>query len=235
MIETAGGGYAVELWLSEDYAGGLQGDVERELAAALESSRARGRPAPMVAVHEGFATLTGEVRSWAEKTAARRAVMRVHGVTGVDDSDVAVQPDAAEARSDAELVSLARAALDADCWVPPGTVQVEADDGRVTLTGTLRHEDERAAALDAVGRLAGVREVVNAVVVPARARPADALTKVQEALQRALGREGKHVRVALSGSGVEITGRVPSLALRADAARAVRRVLGDVAISLNLH
>ena len=51
MTEAVGGGYAVELWLAEDYAGGLLEDVERALAAALESARARGRPTPTVEVH----------------------------------------------------------------------------------------------------------------------------------------------------------------------------------------
>jgi osmotically-inducible protein OsmY len=235
MIETARGGYAVELWLSEDYAGGLQGDVERELAAELESARARGHASPMVEVHEGFVTLTGEVRSWAEKTAARRAVMRVPGVTGVDDGGVEVKPDVVEAKPDATLASLAQAALDADSRVPPGTVRVEAHDGCLTLQGTVGHEDERAAALDAVGRLIGVREVVNAMVVPARGSPSRLLTRVDEAVRRALGREGKHVRVTATEAGVEVTGRVPTLALQAEAARAVRRVLGDVAISLKFH
>lgn len=235
MIETAGGGYAVELWLSEDYAGGLQGDVERELAVELESSRVRGRPTPIVEVHEGFATLTGEVRSWAEKAAAREAVMRVPGVTGVDVSGVAVQPDPAEARPDATLASLAQAALDADSRVTPGAVRAAAHDGCLTLAGTVGHEDERAAALDAVGRLIGVRDVVNAMVVPPRGRPAQLLTRVEAALRRELGREAKHVRVAAIDTSVEVTGRVPTLALRAAAARAVRRVLGDVAISLKLH
>jgi len=235
MTESVGGGYAVELWLAEDYADGLQGEVERELAAELESARVRGRTTLTVEVHEGFATLAGGVRSWAEKVAARHAVMRVPGVGGVDDRGVDVRPDAAETRSDTELVRMAQSALDWDSRVPYGAVRVGVTEARVRLAGVVDHEDERAAAVDAVARLSGVREVVNEIVVPPRARPPYALTRVEEELVRGLGREAKHVRVALSESGVELTGRVATLALRREAERAVRRVLGDVPLSLKIH
>ena len=235
MIESINGGYAVELWLSEDYAGGLQESVECEVAAALESARARGRPMPLVEVHEGRATLVGEVRSWIEKVAARRAVMRVAGVTAIDDGAVRVHPEGADVRSDAQLAQMARAALEADARVPEGAVRVEVQDGRITLDGVLSHEDERAAAEDAVTPLVGAREVVNRIAVPPRTRPAHLFASIEEALRRALGREAKHVRVALNETGFELTGHVSTLALQRVAERAVRRVLGDVRLTLKLH
>lgn len=235
MTEAAGGGYAVELWLAEDYAGGLQEAVERALAAELESAHARGRPTPTVEVHEARATLTGEVRSWADKVAARAALMRVPGVHAIDDRAVVVKPQGIEVRSDAELARVARAALDADSRVPLGAVRVEAREGRIILGGVLGHEDERAAAEDTVTPLVGVCEVVNEIVVPPRMRPPHALALVEEALQRALGREASHVRVTVAEPGVEVAGRLSTLALRAAAARAVRRILGDVPLTLKLR
>jgi len=235
MTEAVGGGYAVELWLAEDYAGGLQEDVERALAAALESARARGRSTPTVEVHEGRATLTGEVRCYADKVAARAAVMQVPGIHAIDDHAVTVQPRGTEVRSDPELARMARAALDADSRVPLGGVRVEAGQGRVILGGVLGHEDERAAAEDTVTPLVGVRGVVNEIVVPPRLHPPHTLTRVEEALRQALGREAAHVRVTLVEPGVELTGRLSTLALRDSAARAVRRVLGDVPLALKLH
>jgi osmotically-inducible protein OsmY len=189
----------------------------------------------MVQVHEGRATLAGEVRSWADKVAARRAVMRVPGVTAIDDGAVRVRPDGAEARSDAQLARMARGALEGDGRVPEGAVRVEVQDGRVTLDGVLAHEDERAAAEDAVTPLIGVREVVNKITVPPRPRPPRLFDSIEDALRRALGREAKHVRIALSATGFELTGRVSTLALQSAAERAVRRVLGDVPLALRLH
>jgi hypothetical protein len=51
----------------------------------------------------------------------------------------------------------------------------------------------------------------------------------------ALRREARHVRIAARGAGVELSGRLPMLALREAVATAVRRVLGDVPIWLKLH
>jgi len=235
MIESPRGGYAVEMWLSEDYAGGLQEAVERELAAALESASARGRAALTVEVHERVARLAGTVGSWAEKVAARRAVMRVPGVTDVDDDATDVKPDAADARSDAELLHMVRSALSWDSRVPRRLVRASVTDGRVTLEGSVDHHDERAAAEETVARLVGVREVVNDIVVPPRLRPVHARARLQEAMASALGREAKHVRIDLSETSVELTGRVSTLALRGEAERAVRRVLGDVPLSLRFH
>jgi osmotically-inducible protein OsmY len=201
ITQSAGGGYAVELWLSDDYAAGLKRTVERELSAELESARARGRTMLMVEVHDGFATLTGQVRSWAEKAAARRAVMRVPGVTEIEDRGVEVRPDAAEFRSDAELVHMARAVLNGDSRVTPGAVRVDVADGRITLTGVVDHEDERAAAVDAVAPLVGVREVTSQIVVPPRAHPLLARARLKEELERVLGREAKHIRIGLGETG----------------------------------
>jgi osmotically-inducible protein OsmY len=227
MIEALGGGYAIELWLAEDYAGGLQRDVERELAAELECAQARGRTALTVEVHEGFVTLAGDVCSWAEKVAARRAVMRVPGVRGIDDGGVAVRPSGAESISDTELAGMARTALDADSRVPLHLVRVQVQEGRILLAGTAEHDDERAAAEAAVTPLVGAREVVNDIVVPPRVHPPHALARVEEALQRALGREARHVRVSLNDAGARLTGRVSTLALR--------RVLGDVPLTHEFH
>lgn len=235
MIDSPRGGYAVEMWLSEDYAGGLQEAVERELAAALESASGRGRTALTVEVHEGVARLAGRVSSWAEKVRARRAVMRVPGVAEVDDGAVAVTPDPAEDRSDAELVHMVGSALSWDSRVPRRRVRVSVTEGSVMLDGFVDHDDEREAAEETVARLVGVREVVNDIVVPPRPRPAHALTRLQEALSAALGREAKHLRVALSDSGVELTGRLSTLALRVEAERTVRRMLGDVPLTVQVH
>lgn len=230
------GGYAVEMWLTEDSTTGqLQEQAEREVGAALASERARGREALTVAVHERVAHLAGTVGSWGEKLAARHAVMRVPRLVAVDDSAVIVDPPTTDRRSDAQLAGMARTVLDWSWRVPRGAVYVDAANGRLTLSGKLDHEDERTAAVDVVAGLAGVREVVNEIFVPPRPRPLHAVSMLEEALDQALGRDARHVHVALHELGVRLTGRVATLAQRSAAELAVRRVLGDVPVSLRLH
>ena len=230
------GGYAVEMWLTEDSTTGqLQEQAEREVGAALASERARNREALTVAVHERVARLAGTVGSWGEKLAARHAVMLVPRLVAVDDTAVTVDPPATDTRTDAQLAGMARSVLDWSWRVPRGAVHVDAANGRLTLTGTLDHVDERTAAVDAVAALAGVREVINDIFVPPRARPPHAASMIEEALDQALGRDARHVHVTLHDLGVRLTGRVATLAQRGAAEQAVRRVLGDVPLSLQFH
>jgi osmotically-inducible protein OsmY len=227
------GGYAVEMWLAEDSTlPQLQETAEHQVASALASERARGREALTVEVHERVARLAGAVGSWGEKLAARAAAMRVPGLIGVDDAAVIVEPPAAETRSDAQLAGMARSVLDWSWRIPRGAVRVDAADGQLTLSGTLDHDDERSAALEAVAGLAGVREVVDEMFVPPHSRTTQTLSLLTEALEGALNRDARHVHIVLEQVGVRLTGRVATLSQRAAAERAVRRVLGDVPLSM---
>jgi osmotically-inducible protein OsmY len=75
-------------------------------------------------------------------------------------------------RADAEIFSEARRALDRRHAVPP-EVHVHGDQGVVTLTGSGRSGSERAEAYAAVAGIAGIRRIINAVVV---APPPDVVT-----------------------------------------------------------
>jgi osmotically-inducible protein OsmY len=67
-------------------------------------------------------------------------------------------------RSDPEIFADARRALDRSPRVPGG-VHVHVENGIVTLTGTVRWPFEKAEAARAVRQVAGVRDVVNHIVV----------------------------------------------------------------------
>lgn len=66
-------------------------------------------------------------------------------------------------RSDVEVFSAARKALDDHPGVPQG-VRVHVDRGTVTLTGSVRWSQERLEAEDIVRRVDGVRRVVNNII-----------------------------------------------------------------------
>ena len=69
-------------------------------------------------------------------------------------------------RSDADIFVEARHALDCRPTVP-GTVRVHIDKGVATLTGTVRLPAEKADAADAVRRVPGVKDLLNAISVMA--------------------------------------------------------------------
>lgn len=222
MNESVNGGTAVELWLTNEQPA-LQGAVVEALAEAGVHV--------VATVREGVATLSGTVSSYAERLAARRAAMGVKHIWRVED-EMVVELDPGVAGvdpSDATLQAMARASLAWDSRLPGG-LSASVENGRLTLDGMVNTDAEREAAFENVTRLRGVREVVNRITLRRAATLQHAVARLEDAIERHLGPAGKRVRVRLTEDGVALTGRVPSLADRAAAERAVRRVLGDVEV-----
>ena len=67
-------------------------------------------------------------------------------------------------REDADVFADARMALDR-CLNVPETVHVHVSGGTATLTGTVRIASQALEAETAVGRIRGVRDVINEIVV----------------------------------------------------------------------
>ena len=110
---------------------------------------------------DGEVTLTGFVRTLAEKLAAEQAARRVLGVTAVV-NQIQVTPDSQ--RTDAEIAGDAVRALRVQTYVP-NDIRVAVSDGFVTLEGTVTRRFQREAAEAAVRYLKGVRGLANGITV----------------------------------------------------------------------
>lgn len=111
-------------------------------------------------VEDGVVTLTGKVTEPAKREAVRRTIGQVHGVRTVQDH-IAVLP--ASRSDDALRDRVARSIYgDARFWGyammsrPP--IRIIVEDGRVTLTGVVLTERDRALAR-ALARQSGARSV----------------------------------------------------------------------------
>jgi len=92
--------------------------------------------------------------------------------------------------------------------VPDG-VEATADNGNLTLTGTVSHGSGRTAAEQAVTYLTGVRNVRDDIDISTDADPADVTLNVQDALDRnALIPDDSDVAVDTDGNTVTLTGHV---------------------------
>lgn len=87
-----------------------------------------------VAVHSGIVTLTGHVRTYAEKEAAERVVSRVKGVRGIA-ADIEVQIFGPKETDDDDIARRAVKMLDWNVSVPKDSVQVRVLKGWITLRG----------------------------------------------------------------------------------------------------
>jgi osmotically-inducible protein OsmY len=163
-----------------------------------------------VQVNDAVATLTGVVSSYAKKIAAQEAAHRVAGVLDVA-NDIEVKPIDLFARTDTDIASAVRNALEWDALVPNEFIQSTVSNGWVTLEGDVDYWREREDAERAILRLAGVVGVTNQITI--RRRPVDPKElreHIEYALERRADREAERLRVDVHDGAVDLWGRVHS-------------------------
>src|SRR5215472_15751301 len=155
----------------------------------------------------GDVALNGTVPSYPQHLEAAAATQRVSGVKNVFNHLQVVLPDA-DFRDDAMLTTAANNALALNVTVPDG-VEATAQDGNLTLTGTVKYGRQRQAAEMAVAGLTGVRNVRDDIDLSYDADPADVTVLVQSALDRnALIADDSNVSVDTTGNTVTLSGHV---------------------------
>lgn len=230
MIEP-GGSYSQEIWLSEHedagLASALQRDVWEELTWELEGSTAD----LAVYVTGRQVTLGGRVCRYPDRVAAERAARRVPKVVDVVNM---IQVDLApgDRRPDEVIADEVTRVLQWDTVVPAERIAVTVREGYVVLTGEVDWDHHRMAAEDAVAPLQGVTGVSNLLTVEPKWATGEIRTSVVAALQRA---HAKGVHVATHGGLVELSGRVNTLAERAEIEHTVWRVPGVVGVTDSLQ
>ena len=155
----------------------------------------------------GHVNLTGTVPSYPQYLQAAAAARRVAGVKTLDNNLEVVLPERGY-RDDVKLATAANNALAANITVPD-SVEALAEDGNITLTGTVSYGTERAAAEAAVCGLAGVRNVSNEIDISYDLDPVDVDLHVQQALDRsALVPDGSDVTADTKDGIITLTGHV---------------------------
>ena len=154
----------------------------------------------------GDVALDGTVPSYPQYLEAAAAARRVAGVKKVHNHLQVVLPDA-DCRDDAWLTTEANNALTLTVTVPDG-VEAIAQDGNLTLTGTVEYGRQREAAELAVAGLTGVRNVTDDIEISYADR-ADVKQSVQDALDRnAVVEDDSDIAVDVSGNTVTLGGHV---------------------------
>jgi osmotically-inducible protein OsmY len=185
----------------------LRADVTDELAwdPAVDASNVG------VIVKDGVVTLTGHLDSFAGKHAVERAVRRVSGVRCIA-MELEVKLPTSHQRSDSEIALAAAAALRLNSLVPEGRVQVQVENGWVTLAGEVDWGYQFASAEQSIRPLSGVRGMYNRITIKPRVDVKDIGTQITAALARQAAREARHIDIRVEGGVVTLSGKVHSMA-----------------------
>ena len=145
--------------------------------------------------------------SYPQYLEAAAAARRVAGVTGVHSQLEVVLPEG-DYRDDVKLATAANNALAQNVTVPD-SVEATAEDGDITLTGTVSYGTERAAAEAAVAGVTGVRNVFDGIEISYALDPVDVDLHVQQALDRSAAvPDGSDVTADTRDGVITLTGHV---------------------------
>jgi osmotically-inducible protein OsmY len=161
-----------------------------------------------VSAVSGTVTLRGTVASLRLKRAGGRAAARVRGVTWVA-NELRVQVPDADRRADEDVRGDVLEALMLDVSVPM-TVDAQARNGFVTLSGTARWHYQREAAEFRTANVPGVAGIDNAISLTQTPNAHEARDTIRAAFLRDAAIEGDGLSVETSSGGVVILSGIVS-------------------------
>lgn len=130
-------------------------ELESDVRSALLADPATDSYEVDVSAAGGVITLEGTVDSWQEKQLSAMVAKGVRGVEGIENE---IEVDYMTSRADYEITADIERRLGTSVWVDQRLLDVEVQDGRVMLSGTVGSEAERARAA-ALAWVVGVKSV----------------------------------------------------------------------------
>ncbi len=195
-------------------------DLQLDVAAELRWDPKVDSRAIAVSADDGSITLRGTVGSFREKREAVKAAARVYGVTEVS-NELQVQLLNGSKRNDADLRGDVLQALMLDSLVPK-TVDANARDGFVTLTGTVEWQYQRDEAEFLTVSVPGVLGISNDLTLTSTPDGRDIQSDISDAFRRSARLDEEELSVDTTSYGaVILAGAVSSWAEHDEAVAAV--------------
>ena len=172
-----------------------------------------------VTVHDGIVTLTGTVDNYIKKAEAENATKKVAGVKAVVEKIEVVYGSFWTKKTDQEIAETIVSALRWSWNVPNDKVQVQVENGWVTLDGELEWNSQRESANNAVKNQDGVKGVTNNIKIKSDESDVIEKAEIEKALTRNWSINDNDIAVTVSRNNVTLTGTVDSYYQKDEAER----------------
>jgi osmotically-inducible protein OsmY len=178
-----------------------------------------------VTVDNGVVTLTGHVKSYAQKVSAERAVKSIKGVRAVAE-EIQVRPMKGAGTADDAIASRALNILTWSSDIPEQDIKVIVQKGWITLEGEVDWQYQKETAEMAVRKLSGVVGVDNRLTLRPQVNVEDIQRRIEEALKRNAEVDAQEIHIKVEGDVVKLEGKVHLWRERQIAERAAWSVPG---------
>ena len=162
-----------------------------------------------VSANAGVVSLSGYVDSYAEKHAAETAALRVKGVHAIAEA-IKVRLAIDSRRTDAQIAAAAIERLSWNVGVPKDSIQVQVENGWITLTGEVDWWYQAEAAIGDIRPLHGVVGVTNRTSIKPRVNTATLSDEITHALHRSWFFDPDAIKVRAHDGTVTLTGTAHS-------------------------
>lgn len=186
-----------------------------------------------VSAVNGVVTLSGFVKSYAEKIAADKAARRVDGVKAIAE-EIKVRYPSEPKTADCEIAKRILDILAWDVTVPNDRIRVKVEHGWVTLTGTVDWFFQSDAARKAAAKIHGVVHITNLIEIRERPTAPDIRERIMAAIKRASDEDASSITVRTNHGIVELGGHVKEWRTRQLAERAAWGALGVTRVEDNI-
>lgn len=214
-------------------------DAIRDAAKKWLKNDERTDDIEITAIDKGVLTLGGETDDLASHAYAVAALARLDGVRRIE-TKVKVKNETSTigskttpATKDAWMTTQVKLRLIGEKDVPSMKINVDTDNGVVTLFGTVGDQAAKTAAAKTAAKVDGVKTVRNEIVVDKdfKRDPKLADAEIKDEVEKLLSAEDmKDINVAVKDGVVEIAGTVPRETDRTRAAMLSRSAKGARAV-----
>jgi len=171
-----------------------------------------------VEANDGVITLSGIVGSYIKKSQAVDAAKKIAGVKAVVEK-IKVKFDTDDEKSDSEIAGEVLNALKANKDVPFDRVQIEVEDGHVTLDGKLEWNHQKESAQQSASHVEGIKVLTNHIEIETDNPDDIEKADIEQSIARNWAMNNQDIQVYVSGNKVTLNGIVHSYYQKEEAER----------------